>query len=57
MASRMKWEKSHRVNESHRPTNETVVGEGEKPRARIPRNLNVRPLKGPPMEPIKEPRP
>lgn len=56
MSSGMNWKRAH-VNRPHRPTNETVVGEGEKPRARIPRNINVRPLQEPPMRPIKEPRP
>jgi hypothetical protein len=39
---------------NHKDTSEKVVGEGTAPGARIPANLNVRPLKGPPMVPIKD---
>lgn len=38
---------------AHKATNEKVVGEGTKPPARVPAGLNVRPLQGPRMEPIK----
>lgn len=43
-----------RKSYTHRGTNETVVGEGVKPPATVPRNILVNPLKGPPMEPIKD---
>jgi hypothetical protein len=45
---------NYRKSYNHRDTTEAVVGTGSKPPAVIPRNLLVDPLKGPPMEPIKD---
>lgn len=44
----------HRTGYEHKSTNEKVVGAGTKPAAPVPYNILVRPLRSPPMEPVKD---
>jgi len=53
MASGMNYERRAFKGTAHRPTSERVVGEDAKPKAKVPRNILVDPLRTPPMEPIK----